>query len=188
MNKGTAFSLIELLVALAILAVVSTLVIPKFLALHVKAEDAVARAMMKQLNSTYLQWRALGGEPNDSAPFEVIYFLSKVPDSVTGERDCSVGNCTDTRGKMGSVTVALSGIDIILEDNTYLADKKKWFNEILPKICIYGWAGGGCGVIKVDRTIWNPRFDSTRPAPFYLYAKISNYDADMNKGETIIYQ
>jgi prepilin-type N-terminal cleavage/methylation domain-containing protein len=153
-DKGTAFSLIELLVALAILAVVSTLVIPKFLALHVKAEDAVARAMMKQLNSTYLQWRALGGEPNDSAPFEVIYFLSKVPDSVTGERDCSVGNCTDTRGKMGSVTVALSGIDIILEDNTYLADKKNVQRDSSKNAYMAGW--WRLWVIKVDRTIWNP--------------------------------
>jgi hypothetical protein len=111
-----------------------------------------------------------------------------VASSATGERDCSIGNCTDTRGKFGSTTVALSGLEVYLADYSYQTDKKKWFNETLPKTCLYGWAGKQGTVVKVDRTIWNLGFDSSRQDPFYLAAKILNYDNNASRGETIIYQ
>jgi prepilin-type N-terminal cleavage/methylation domain-containing protein len=64
MKKSAGFSLIELLVALAILAIVSALIVPKFLNIGQSAEQIKALKNISELNSTYNQWSATGGQIN----------------------------------------------------------------------------------------------------------------------------
>jgi|GEM_PF-1403688 prepilin-type N-terminal cleavage/methylation domain-containing protein len=56
-----SFSLIELLVALSVLAVVSAIIVPKFINVRKEADETVAKQIESQLNTTFSQWLSLGG-------------------------------------------------------------------------------------------------------------------------------
>jgi prepilin-type N-terminal cleavage/methylation domain-containing protein len=66
--SSPAFSLIELLIAIGVLAIVAALIIPKFLNVKSQAQDSVAKQMADQLNTTYANWRASGGTVNSTTP------------------------------------------------------------------------------------------------------------------------
>jgi prepilin-type N-terminal cleavage/methylation domain-containing protein len=175
-----AFSLIELLVALAILAIVGALVIPKFLNLKDNAADRIAQAQIATINSVYKQWVALGGERNGSTSFETIYFLSKLPASPTAVRDCDIGACTDTLGNWGSTTVMLSGIPVLKVPDSYPTND-------LPSKCFFS-RGGGLAKLKIDRYLWRINVNDARPDPFYLTIKLSNLDENANPSEVTHYE
>ena len=63
LNK-IGFSLTELLVALGILAIVSAVLVPKFLNLRGMASETAAVAMAHELNQAYANWTATGGKIN----------------------------------------------------------------------------------------------------------------------------
>jgi hypothetical protein len=109
-----------------------------------------------------------------------VYILSSA-DSVTGTRDCNIGACTDTRGKFGSTTVVLSGIDVV--DVTAAAIKSM---IALPDKCVYGNAVSNA-VLKVGRDIWSIGLDDARTDPFYLVLKRSDYDQNLNYSGQINY-
>lgn len=56
-----AFSLIELLVALSILAVVAAIIVPRFMGLRDAAQRAVVEQNIGALNSALANWQAAGG-------------------------------------------------------------------------------------------------------------------------------
>jgi prepilin-type N-terminal cleavage/methylation domain-containing protein len=56
-----AFSLIELLVALGILAIAAAIIVPAYLNVQSQAKATVIQQMADQLNKTYADWRAAGG-------------------------------------------------------------------------------------------------------------------------------
>jgi prepilin-type N-terminal cleavage/methylation domain-containing protein len=56
------FSLTELLAALAILALLAAFIVPKFLNSQQAAEDTTATAIANNLNQTYADWLAAGGQ------------------------------------------------------------------------------------------------------------------------------
>jgi prepilin-type N-terminal cleavage/methylation domain-containing protein len=61
LRQSRGFSLVELLVALSILGVVATVVVPKFLNLKNQAVSEAAQQVQSQLNTTYANWKASGG-------------------------------------------------------------------------------------------------------------------------------
>ena len=77
------FSLIELLVALSILAIVAAIVVPRFLNVRQDAELAVMNQNLSELNSEYYKWMNLGGvfnpqgywDSNFVAAIMITYFL-----------------------------------------------------------------------------------------------------------------
>jgi prepilin-type N-terminal cleavage/methylation domain-containing protein len=56
-----AFSLIELLLGIAVIAIVAAVIVPKFLSVQSQANNAVMQQMSDQLTSTYANWKAAGG-------------------------------------------------------------------------------------------------------------------------------
>ena len=64
MKNRHAFSLIELLVALAVLAVVAGIIVPKFLNVRNQAAQTIVAQNIAELNATYQKWTALGGSVN----------------------------------------------------------------------------------------------------------------------------
>lgn len=115
LNSHRGFSLIELLVALSILAVVAALIIPRFLNVRTQAADTMAAAQVKSINSIYSQWIALGGTPA-TIGFNNIYFLSYAASSSTAARATGAATacptCTDTIGNFGSNSISLSGVSV----------------------------------------------------------------------------
>ena len=64
MHKETgqrAFSLMELLIALAVLALAAAIVVPRYLNMQTQAQDAVATSMADELNHVYGNWKSSGG-------------------------------------------------------------------------------------------------------------------------------
>jgi type IV pilus assembly protein PilA len=58
----TAFSLIELLVALSIIGVVAALVVPNLLGVQSAATATVAQQIQNELNQSLGQWKDAGGQ------------------------------------------------------------------------------------------------------------------------------
>ena len=87
-----AFSLIELLVALSILAIVAAIIVPRFIGVRRQAIIAVADQNIAELNNQYQQWVALGGT-TDFATFQ-LYPASLAANLTISNRGAS----TDTSG------------------------------------------------------------------------------------------
>jgi len=130
-NSNKGFSLIELLVALSILAVVAAIIVPKFLNVRSNASQAVAIQNMRELQNTCRQWIALGGS-NSSTTIancgDVLNFLSG--NGAVGVRATATtgataqGGATDSQGTMGSWTIQLNskpGTNALKTDGTATA-------------------------------------------------------------------
>jgi len=105
-RSSSAFSLIELLVALSILAVVAAVIVPRFLNVRSQAAATVLAAQLAQLNHTYNQWTSLGGADGGDSGINVLQFLSTPSD---GTPSRSAGTlCADSAGNFGSGTVSLT--------------------------------------------------------------------------------
>ena len=63
-NTVKAFSLLELMIGVCVLAIVGTISIPLFSYLQSRAQSSVAAQISDELNSTYLSWKASGGIEN----------------------------------------------------------------------------------------------------------------------------
>lgn len=81
MSTIYAFSLIELLVALAILAIAGAIVVPKFVSVRQQAALTVVTQNIAQLNECYSQFRSLGGQvnpiSNNPGAYRVLPFLAQ---------------------------------------------------------------------------------------------------------------
>jgi prepilin-type N-terminal cleavage/methylation domain-containing protein len=73
----SAFSLTELLIAIALLGLVAAILIPRFLNIQAQAQDAVAQQMASQLNTVYANWKAAGGVVTFPATTsDILYVLT----------------------------------------------------------------------------------------------------------------
>jgi prepilin-type N-terminal cleavage/methylation domain-containing protein len=61
-SHHSAFSLIELLVALSVVALVAAIIVPQFMTVQKQAQDTVAQQMASELNHTFANWQASGGQ------------------------------------------------------------------------------------------------------------------------------
>lgn len=110
-NNGKAFSLIELLVALSILAVVAAIIVPRFLSVRENAADTVATAQIKALNNAYTQWQSLGGTLGTGTVANVMTFLTtQGSTSSTTRAGLAATVISDTTGNFGSCTISISGV------------------------------------------------------------------------------
>ena len=117
------FSLIELLVALSILAVVAAIIVPRFLNVRQQATQTAALANLRQLQSTCQQFVALGGSIGSSTTAaandgklaaNVLNYISGTTGRATataagtafgaGSGTTSTYVC-DSQGVMGSFTI-----------------------------------------------------------------------------------
>jgi len=110
------FSLVELLVALSILAVVAAIIVPRFLNVREQAADTSAKAQIAAINNVYQQWRSLGGDAtytnaNAAQIIETIRFLQTTGNN-TVNRGIVGSPCTDTMGDFGSRTVAMQPVTV----------------------------------------------------------------------------
>jgi prepilin-type N-terminal cleavage/methylation domain-containing protein len=126
MKKSVGFSLIELLVALAILAVVSAIIVPKFLNVRDNAGKVVVQKNIDELNAAYSKWVSLGGILNwtgsgsndigatgdptiDIDQADVCFILGFLcePGVDGSQRQATSSSMvTDTYGPMGSWTIS----------------------------------------------------------------------------------
>jgi prepilin-type N-terminal cleavage/methylation domain-containing protein len=61
------FSLMEIVIALAIVAIVAAIVVPRYTNIKNEAEAATAQQMSSELNNTYANWKVNGGAVTSSA-------------------------------------------------------------------------------------------------------------------------
>lgn len=109
------FSLVELLVALSILAVVAAIIVPRFLNVREEAGDTSAAAQLAAVNNVYQQWRSLGGKTsftgnaNAAQTIQTVQFL-QTTGAATVNRGIAGSPCTDTMGDFGSRTISMQPV------------------------------------------------------------------------------
>ncbi len=112
----SAFSLIELLVALSVLTLVAAIIVPRFLNIQQTARDVVAQQMASELNNTYGNWLAGGGKigSNPAPSTEDILDTLTAPNSVTGGTMSDGGVSSGIRvAGISSINPVTSGGDIV---------------------------------------------------------------------------
>lgn len=108
------FSLIELLVALSILAVVAAIIVPRFLNVRQNAALTTAQAQAKIVSHSVQQWLSLGGKCTEGAAgvgdtktaSEILDFLA-TSKSGAARDPIAADKCTDSSGNFGSGTISL---------------------------------------------------------------------------------
>lgn len=111
-----AFSLIELLVALSILAVVAAVIVPRFLNVRTQAAETATQNQQRTLQRAVQQFLSLGGQITSGTSGNVLAFLAvTAPSSGTNAFDRSNGGATtlpsgltDSGGAFGSSTISVS--------------------------------------------------------------------------------
>ena len=109
-NTRKAFSLIELLVALSILAVVAAVIVPRFLNVRTQAAATATQAQQRTIQRALQQFLSLGGTITAGTKSgDVLLFLNQAAPSVGTARPAggSTG-MTDSTGNFGSTTISLS--------------------------------------------------------------------------------
>jgi prepilin-type N-terminal cleavage/methylation domain-containing protein len=110
------FSLIELLVALSILAVVAAIIVPRFLNVRTQAATSVAQAQQQTIQNAVQQFISVGGTiATGTASSDIINFLMTMPGSKdvintttrTSTGGASIGGMTDNSGTINSTTISL---------------------------------------------------------------------------------
>jgi prepilin-type N-terminal cleavage/methylation domain-containing protein len=100
------FSLIELLVALSIIAIVAATIVPRFMNVRFQAAETMGDAQMKEFASAYQKFISLGGTGSANSG-EVLNFLAQQPTAV-GTARTTVGAMVDSSGAFGSTVISLS--------------------------------------------------------------------------------
>lgn len=111
-HNRAAFSLIELLVALSILAVVAAIIVPRFLNVRQSAQDTAAAHTVVEVNNLYNQWVALGGTVGTGTGANVIDFLCRVGSTTSATRANLVTTSNpvrDATGSFGSGNIQIGG-------------------------------------------------------------------------------
>jgi len=103
-NRG--FSLIELLVALSILAVVAAIIVPRFMNVRQNASVAVAASNLRQIQNMARQFVALGGTIT-AGTGDFMALIATQP-TAAGTRTV-LTNAKDSTGTMNSTTIYYSG-------------------------------------------------------------------------------
>lgn len=109
-NKKGGFSLIELLVALSILAVVAAIIVPRFLNVRGQAAATAAEAQRQTIQTAVQQFISLGGTiPAGAGVADIMGFLATTP-TVSGgvpQQRTAINGVTDSSGNFGSTTISL---------------------------------------------------------------------------------
>lgn len=92
--SSRGFSLIELLVAIGILAIVAGVVVPKFLNVQSQAEDTVAKQIQSELNTTYANWKASGGTVTGIPYGSTLLYQLYAPIGSSTKTISADGTCT----------------------------------------------------------------------------------------------
>lgn len=103
-KKG--FSLIELLVALSILAVVAAVIVPRFLNVRQQAAQTATQAQLRTIERACQQFISLGGTLSSNAGSNLA-FLSTTPPTTGSQQRTAANGCSDSPGNFGSGTVSI---------------------------------------------------------------------------------
>ena len=107
-STPNAFSLIELLVALSILAVVAAIIVPRFLDVRSQAAATTLEAQKKTIENAVQQFISLGGTIGTTTTVyagDVLKFL--IQSSASGTARTTIGAVKDSTGMFGSSSIAL---------------------------------------------------------------------------------
>lgn len=107
-NNTRGFSLIELLVALSILAVVAAVIVPRFLNVRVQAAQTATQSQQRTIQRAIQQFVSLGGQLGTAGSAEVLTFLATPATGVGVERTPSTNGVRDSAGNFGSTSISLS--------------------------------------------------------------------------------
>jgi prepilin-type N-terminal cleavage/methylation domain-containing protein len=122
-RSPNAFSLIELLVALAVLSIVAAIVVPNYIGLQTQAKDIAAKAMADNLNSTYANWIAAGGQSASGAKTsDILNTLtsSGAVNSAQNPWSFDMGNSNAIRLALASLGAAAQQDVVLVNDNIAL--------------------------------------------------------------------
>jgi type II secretory pathway pseudopilin PulG len=100
-----AFTILEILVAICILIIVATIVLPVIFLLQGEAQTTVATQIQNELNKTYASWKDSGGQVNSNATTsDILSVLGSAPS--TSMRSSPNGAVSDG-GTSNMVSVSL---------------------------------------------------------------------------------
>jgi len=118
-TKHTGFSLIELLVALSILAVVAAIIVPRFLNVRTNAAQSAAAQNMREVQGLCQKFIALGGTNGGTAGTfvaagDMLNYISgnggtrSMTAAGVAQTPAALGNACDSSGTMSSGIISLS--------------------------------------------------------------------------------
>jgi MSHA pilin protein MshA len=120
-NTNRGFSLIELLVALSILAVVAAIIVPRFLNVRTQAATATVVGQQQAIQNAVQQWISLGGMLSGATAGTSATTVSQANAGLiisylgggTARTTTAAANaCSDSSGTMGSGTIALGSLPV----------------------------------------------------------------------------
>ena len=140
LGRRSAFTLVELMVVCAIMAVIAMLVIPELTDSRQASQSAAAQKLQTDLTNTFNQWVALGGEFYASVP-NVHHTTTKAPLIIPHEVQLILNHLTGPPGAVTTFSLLTaddgaienvpnaSNIRINLEGN-YVDDPNNGYGEI----------------------------------------------------------
>jgi type II secretory pathway pseudopilin PulG len=165
-RHSQAFSIIELLITLSVLALLTTALVPRFTAIHEEATNTATQVIQEQLNHIYASWRAAGGlvgtNPYTSDIIAVLVGIESTPGQIVqrGSSETLVNDSTQAAANIRISNLPTPPIAVAAtapSTTVVLGNTVVWYDKPSDSFM-------ACAQSAVDNAHWTVSGGGGRPA------------------------